>query len=460
MKIRLSKKTIVILLIILSLIAIGRILKVKGYLPKDFLYQTLVNLHITKPCYNSYKNMIEIFNQEGFDYEESNKKVITDSLNKLLDTNILVADAPKIPPITHRVYLVSKQISNNLNDFYIEEMKVNFNKLNDLGEDWQHNIWTNDSDLFPLEIKDIKGVNIRSVDELKDNPLYRFLLEIIDKGQAKGPYLAEAADLVRLIVTEKFGGIYMDMDYEIYNPDALFDLMKKFDFIGGREKLSQWSLYGNAFIAAKPGHPILKRALEIEFRNRKSGINNTNVPTYIKYPCKEYDSIYFNGPLLMTISYFAENNKNGNSDIILPPWMIFNVQFARLKNAYGFAERSNGLFSAVKRFFTKNKDYNRVCDYSLILPKNFNSSIDFMPQLIQDYIQNVKKEDFAQYYKLQDTTREDLGYRDYEQNIYYNLEDRERFKIIGADMFCGSWTQGKKISGRAYYWNLPKFLMQ
>ena len=448
MKINISKKTIIIIITLLILLVIGRILKTNGYIPKNYIYQTLVKLNILKPCYNAGINLIEIIRQEGFNYDQENAKIILSSLNKLLDKNIKLPEIPKIPTITHKVYLVSEDRLTKLDDFYIEELKVNFNKLNNLGYNWQHNIWTNKTSLFPDDVVNIKGVKIRNLVEFKGHPLYEYLLEVLNKGNSIKPHLAEAADLTRLLAVQKFGGIYSDMDYEIYNPKALYDLMRKFDFLAGRETPSQASYYGNAFFAAKPNHPIINEALKLELRNRQL---KEDVPTYIKYPCNNYDNLYFNGPPLLTISYFRKNNIDGNSDVILPPWMIFNLYFARFKNGifYNDSEIKPDLS------FTSKKNNTKVCNYSLITRENFNINNQKMNLLLSNYITNITTKNFQRYYAINNANRDDNTPRDYEHNIYYDLNDRKMFDIIGADMFCGSWTEGGKVFKRKYYWNIP-----
>lgn len=453
MKIKLSKKIIIIILSLLLVVGIGRVLKVKGYIPKDAFYQGLVKLDIAKQCYNSYKTMLEVFEQEGFNYKKVNEEIILSSLDKLLDQDIEVSDIPKIPAITHKVYFVSLESSAVLNDFYIEEMKVNFNKLNSLGNDWQHNIWTNKADIIPEEVKNIKGVQIRTAEEFQGSPLYEVLVEILKKGQGVKPHLAEAADLIRLMAVQKFGGVYSDMDYEIYNPKALFELMKKFDFIGGREKQTELSYYGNAFIAAKPNHPVINEALRMSLRNR---ITNPEMPIYMQYPCKGYDKLYFNGPPLLTISYFRKNNIGGNDDVILPPWMIYNLNFARLKNGISYSNEEDSelsFFERVKKIFgiQVEKDINKVCNYSRITKGDFGLNNQNLDQLIIDFTKDINMEDIKKYYKIDD----EMVDSKYKNNIYYNIQSREDFAIIGADMFCGSWTFGGKVFKRNYYWNLP-----
>lgn len=452
MKIKLSKKIIVFIILTLVLLAVGRILKVKGYISKDFFYQTLVKIHIIKPCYNAHKNMLEIYNQEGFDYEKENERVIKDSLIKLADKSEIDSITTKIPLITHRIYLVNETSPPKLNDFYIELMKANSNKLNDLGVDWEHNIWTNYPDMFK-EVEDTKSVHIRNIAELKDNILYESLLEIIKNGQEKKPYLAEGADLARIIIVEKFGGIYMDMDYEIYNPLEMLKLMKKFDFFAGREVPSQHSQYGNAFFASKANHQIMIEALRRAYRNR---INKSEAPTYIKYPCSGYDELYFNGPPLITMSYFSQNNIEGNNDVILPPWMIFNLNYARYKNGIYHSKQEevkldNWFVKKIKKLFRVGtpKFSDPVCDYSLITKEDFQINDKKIKQLMLQLTDNITMDDLEKYFKLKNGDREFLVYED---NIFYNLKTRKEYPIIGADMFCGSWTEGGKVFKRKYYW--------
>lgn len=444
-----KKSFIIFLIIIVSSLLIGRFLKVNGYIQKDFFYQSLVKLDLIKPCFKAHTNIVEIFAQEGFDYDKADRQAISSSLAKLTDASIIPAEQPKIPQITHRIYFISKLNPPILNNFYLEEMKINFIRLNSLPGDWQHYIWTNDFSLIPAEISAIKGVEVKLIEEFSDHPLYETLLEILAKGQKKKPYLAEAADLFRLMAVQRLGGIYMDMDYEIYDSASLFDLMKKFDFLVGREKPSQRSLYGNAFIASKANHPILNDALTKTLRNRNINDDSLN---YIKYPCSGYDELYFNGPPLITVSYFSKNNIDSNMDVVLPSWMIFNLNFARYKNAihyYVKQPQESDLTKKLKKFFRlSNKTHNDpICDYSLIAREDVALDPLQITDLLKKFSADIKEKDLQKYYELENGLHS-------EDNIYYTLNDKEKFPIIGADMFCGSWTSGGKVFKRKYYWDL------
>ena len=86
--------------------------------------------------------------------------------------------------------------------------------------------------------------------------------------------------------------------------------------------------------------------------------------------------------------------------------MLLNVEFARFKNG--------------------------DCQYSNI--NSFESNNQNLPKLIEVFTAQVKNTISTN-----------------ENNIYYSSKDKDNFKIIGADMFCGSWVDKK--AKRNYYWN-------
>ena len=391
---KLSKK-IVIFISLLSAITL--------FMVKFDVRDALVYFDIMKPCYRADKDPIEVFKQEGFDYFVLDKKVTEDGLKKIANRD-LKAQNFKIPTISHHIYFTSTKAPAKLNAYYSEKMKASFNKLNMLDPNWQHYIWTNMPEIFPKELLQIHGVEIKSINEFKEHQLYPYLVEAVKKGDELIPYFSESSDILRYIALQKFGGMYNDMDYEIFNPAELLKLLKEFDFIGGREVTKEFSYYGSAFMAAKINHPIIDEAVNRLLRNY--GLNN--VPSYIKHPCSEHARIYANAPPLLTMSYFAKNNINGNNDIILPTWMIFNATFARFKNI--------------------------DCNYNAVTKEIFNQREENLQHLLEIYPINTKEE----------------GVDD--SNIYYSIRDRKLYPIVGADMFCGGWSKNSKaIKKRKYY---------
>ena len=373
---------------------------------------------IRKRCYTP-DDIAGTLAQEGFDYAKDDEAITSNSLAKILDKDIKPADQPKIPMVTHHVYFSSTINPIQLNGFFIEKIKANFNKLNQLG-DWQHILWTNQPDLFPQDIQSIKGVTIKTIAEFKDHILYSYLEDSIRKGNGLRAFFMESSDLLRLMAVQKFGGIYNDMDYEIYNAQALLNLMRKFDFIAGREHTARKSYYGNAFMAAKPNHPVINEAMA---RMINYDLNKwSSFPDYTKYPCHLYNKFYFKSPPLLTVAYFAKNNLGGNSDIILPSWMLFNVDFARGKNG--------------------------ACG-SEVNKEQFIASNNILDKLLVEFNTNFKTKD-----RVMKDPENPTDQGNDKLNIYYNLDDRAGFPIIGADMFCGSWSRGT-LPKKLYHLNWP-----
>jgi mannosyltransferase OCH1-like enzyme len=75
---------------------------------------------------------------------------------------------------------------------------------------------------------------------------------------------AERSDILRLEVLWRFGGVYVDTDFECHRPlDPLIDGL---DFFTAPLKPNGW--VNNAFLGSSPHHPILDRALR-ELRPRE-----------------------------------------------------------------------------------------------------------------------------------------------------------------------------------------------
>jgi len=158
------------------------------------------------------------------------------------------------------------------------------------------------------------------------------LLSTIEGGNKDIGQYAKASDMLRLIVINKYGGIYQDLDYEIYQPDKVINYMKAFDLFLGFD--NEYVAYiGNAFIASHKNHPVINKALELVQRNlnvkndkQKKKVNY--VPKYIREPCTRFSDIIFTtGPTVLTLSYYISANQ-GTYDLALPHGIIYNFQAA------------------------------------------------------------------------------------------------------------------------------------
>ena len=94
---------------------------------------------------------------------------------------------------------------------------------------WEHRLWTED--------------------DLPDDPIHPEILE-----RLRAP--VERADILRLEILFRHGGIYVDTDLECLRP--LDNVLDGQDFVGVCHKPGRIT---NTAIAAAPGHPLLERAL-------------------------------------------------------------------------------------------------------------------------------------------------------------------------------------------------------
>lgn len=396
------------LVIILSTILVLRQNAIKKYFKEERYYSIFVFLKLAHPHYKPYKNFFEIFSQEGLNYDLSNKETVDQGLKFIEQINEL-PELNSIPKISHHAYFTGPNQEKNFGGFLAENLKHFIANMKKYG-DWKHYVWTNNPKLFS-EIEDVVIVDIA---QFKEHALYKNLQEILKKGEVSRAYLAAASDIVRLLALEQYGGIYKDLDYEIYNYDLFYKYFSRFDFIGGRERYSIKSYYGNSFIVAKKNHPIISRALQYIYRNLNE---SEGLPKYIKFPSVELDAIYFSGPPVITFSYFKENKNPNYRNIILPAWMIYNMHFAH--------------------------SLNKRCDLNNMPVEDFNRIKDSQQNSISSYLNSFETIKF-------NDDKDAIKYH----NIYYNSNYRRQYPIIGADMFCGSWATNHGFK-HIFYWKIP-----
>lgn len=94
---------------------------------------------------------------------------------------------------------------------------------------WEHRLWTED--------------------DLPDDPIRPEILE-----RLRAP--VERADILRLEILYRYGGLYVDADVECLRP--VDDVLGDAEFVGVCLKPGRVT---NTLIAAVPGHPLLERAL-------------------------------------------------------------------------------------------------------------------------------------------------------------------------------------------------------
>ena len=139
------------------------------------------------------------------------------------------AKVVKIPKIIHQIWLGPKRPPG----FFLK-FRESWQKLH---PDWEYRLWT-DSDLATYDF------DLRDLYDASDN-------------------FGEKSDILRCEILLKYGGVYVDTDFECIKP--LDELLYKYDFFTGIEppheipESSRVMLVSNALIGTVPGHPILKK---------------------------------------------------------------------------------------------------------------------------------------------------------------------------------------------------------
>ncbi len=160
-------------------------------------------------------------------------------------------------------------------------------RIRDLYPGWEYRLWTDEDNLA----------------------LVRERMPEFEGAFLSAPLNIMRADLIRYIILDTFGGLYLDLDYEF---------QRHYEFDGYRLVLPRESdddqpvFVGNAVMASEPGHPLW-RALIREYLAR--------LPEAPRYP-EEEDVITLTGPALVTRVYLREFA--ADPSIFVPPHYAFH----------------------------------------------------------------------------------------------------------------------------------------
>ena len=199
----------------------------------------------------------------------------------------------KIPKIIHQIWLgsaVPEMFERYMNS-WVEQH---------LGRDWRYKLWT-DADVANIEL---------------DNQAF---YDATDNYGVK-------SDILRWEIMYRYGGVYVDMDFECLQSLDIFHYT--YDFYTALQPLDTFFVQlGAALFGARPGHQILKQCIKT-----------------IKDDWHEQGAPKKTGPVHFTKSFYAAAGKGGNIDIALPASYFYpfgsrdsNVNRQQWKKAGAFA---------------------------------------------------------------------------------------------------------------------------
>ena len=176
----------------------------------------------------------------------------------------------KIPKIIHQIWL----------GFPVPPVYVGYMRSwQEHHPDWEYMLWTDD--------------NVHTVFPLYNQQFY-------DASENYGT----KSDILRWELLYRFGGLYVDTDYECLNP--LDELHYAYDFYTGIQPLDAIFLQlGAALVGSVPGHPIMKHCIET-----------------IKDDWHLQGAPKKTGPVHFTKSFYVCAGK-GTVDIALPPYYVY-----------------------------------------------------------------------------------------------------------------------------------------
>lgn len=179
----------------------------------------------------------------------------------------------KIPKIIHQVY---ENLSGPPESW--RKISESWRKKN---PDWEYIFWTKP------EMEDL-------VKEFPD----------FEKTYFKFPFNVQRWDAIRYLILFKYGGLYVDMDYEcLKNIDQLFDSSKCVLGLEPQEhakKINAEYLPGNAFMASEPKHPFWLAVIDFM---KNIELNNYREENKVRYILET------TGPFMINNVYEAYNEK-------------------------------------------------------------------------------------------------------------------------------------------------------
>jgi len=202
--------------------------------------------------------------------------------NKNYFTNIAPTHEAKIPKIIHQVWLGSP---------FPERYKAWRQTWKDKHPDWEYKLWTDD------DVTSFKLTNQALFDVAKN--------------------YGEKSDIFLYEILYRYGGLYVDIDFACLKP--LDFLHHRYDFYSGLIPPDSGLQCGLGILAAKPGHQILKKVIEVlpEHTGNKNTLTRTG-PTF------------FTNILLEELPHLKGTN------IILPANYFYPFSFTQKRLGYLF----------------------------------------------------------------------------------------------------------------------------
>jgi len=253
---------------------------------------------------------------------------IKEIYEKNLPSKVKAGLNTRIPKILHQIWIGPK-----IPPAYLSGLSA---KLKALHPGWEYHLW-NDESLAELNL---------------DN------WDLVERSQN----WAEKADIIRASLLEKFGGVYLDEDFEVFS--ALDELHEKYDFYAGLEyphkvlALPNHVWVGISIMACCPHHPIMK--------NWKQRIRDGWDKTDLLYS-SQVERIVNHTFIPFTHAVMQEIDRPGNVDIVFPATYFYPLSDAnaskRRSSVRAWREKFYDFLETMN--LRKSRPYSKIYDESI-----------------------------------------------------------------------------------------------
>lgn len=268
-------------------------------------------------------------------------KLCRKSLSDCIDKTPYKSNNKKI---SHKIWLTHPNNPFEPPDLYVSQMIKNANE--NFSSEWKHYFWVNSIDSTPEFVKKIsQGINNSEVKEYSSAIKHGTWSEQI-KILIEDKKFAFAADILRLVVLNQYGGLYSDLGVNFKRPiDPVFD---RYDYM-----LIYWenSFFQNSLMAMPEGNIITNKALEISS-------NIELFPADLIHPvCGASEALIFSGltVTLLMLAFLSGNERLlpilSNGDLV--SWGAQQSWYTRTET--GATKFGNSYIPAAElSIFTKN----------------------------------------------------------------------------------------------------------
>ncbi|MGA2764955.1 MAG: glycosyltransferase [Spirochaetia bacterium] len=204
--------------------------------------------------------------------------------------------------------MIPRIIHQTVKNLEIPPQWVSFQAVaRELHHNWEYRLWTDADNLSLMAESAVRWMH-----------LYESL-----------PRNIMRADMIRYVILQKYGGLYLDLDYELFRP---FDLLEESLVLPSESDPGEEIILGNCILASEPGHPFWECALT-ELEKSFSALGRRVL---------EDDVLWITGPGLLTRTY--KEYFLFDRSIRVPPRNTFHPRTPRNDQEYNAVRAIAGVY--------------------------------------------------------------------------------------------------------------------